>query len=116
MRGPQCPRSPAGQMDPDGKSGITFPTGKHPPEGTHTSPTSINANQDQVPRSQECVYYVTSALGAMEVIGSHHSEIMTHGPHLVHLVRLYMCPSSPSRQTLPSTLLFPRGHGTTALI
>lgn len=83
---------------------------------THTSPTSINANQDQVPRSQECVYYVTSALGAMEVIGSHHSEIMTHGPHLVHLVRLYMCPSSPSRQTLPSTLLYPRGHGTTALI
>lgn len=33
---PDSSHSPAVQMDPDGNSGITFPTGSHPPEDTHT--------------------------------------------------------------------------------
>lgn len=32
-------RVPAGQMDPDGSPGITFPTGSHPPEATYTQKT-----------------------------------------------------------------------------
>lgn len=68
---------------------------------------TINANQDQVPPlSGVCVYYVTSALGAMVVIGSHHSEIM-RTMTLGHLVCLDMCTSPLAGRHYPVPCFFP---------